>query len=174
MTIYKSQGCGAFTGSPCGAPNRKPPLSPARPIVTSRSQWSNINGVLNGDLFISYTLTRLVPRGGENPPPPRFFSNLEKCLSKYVFYLNQIHFLTFWKKKSCKSVKRLGHSNYVLEVYGGGDFLPLTFFLPARSPRGGWFCPPPCRIFVYRPILMKFWYDDVINVNSQKNWPYVP
>ena len=102
--------------------------------------------------------------GVKIPPPPRFFSNLEKTGKNFVkiFFLPVPNsFPDILKKKSCKSVKRLGHSNYVLEVYGGGDFLYL-FSEPTLVYQGGWFWPP-CRIFVYRPILMKFWYDDVIS-----------
>ena len=150
MTIYKSQGCGAFTGSPCGAPNRKPPLSPARPIVTSRSQWSNINGVLNGDLFISYTLTRLVPRGGVKITPPLDFFQILKNVCQNMFF-TWTKFISRHFEKKNHANKRLGHSNYVLEVYGGrGDFLNL---------------------FSESLFTDRFWYDDVINVNSQ-NHPY--
>ena len=131
-------------------------------------------------MIIFTVLTRRLPRGGWKSPPPRFFSNLEKTGENFVkiFFLPEPNsFPDILKKKSCKSVKRLGHSNYVLEVYGGGWFSTPHIFSTCSSTRGGWFWPPPCRFFVYRPILMKFWYYDVINVNSQnhpKNWPYDP
>ena len=94
-------------------------------------------------------LTRRLPRGGgENPPPPpRFFSNLEKTGENFVkiFFLPEPNsFPDILKKKSCKSVKRLGHSNYVLEVYGGGVIFHTShFFYLLVDQGGGDFDPPP-------------------------------
>ena len=80
-------------------------------------------------------------------PPPRFFSNLEKTGKNFdkIFFLPEPNsFPDILKKKSCKSVKRLGHSNYVLEVYGGGgDFLYLFSEPTLVYQGGGDFDPPP-------------------------------
>ena len=65
-------------------------------------------------------------------PPPRFFSNLEKTGKNFVkiFFLPIPNsFPDILKKKSCKSVKRLGHSNYV-----GWDVCEPE---PLTSNRGG-------------------------------------
>ena len=87
-------------------------------------------------------------RGGVKiTPPPRFFSNLEKTGKNFdkIFFLPEPNsFPDILKKKSCKSVKRLGHSNYVLEVYGGGViFYTSHFFYLLVHQGGGDFDPPP-------------------------------
>ena len=82
----------------------------------------------------------------KSPPPPRFFSNLEKTGENFVkiFFLPEPNsFPDILKKKSCKSVKRLGHSNYVLEVYGGGWFSTPHIFSTCSSTRGGVILTPP-------------------------------
>ena len=93
------------------------------------------NSDTNYIIYLNISLTRRVPRVFFHLPPPRIFwkswKKQDKIMTKHFLYLNQIH----------------------LPIYSSIN-VPNDIFLKRLR-----FDPPPCRIFVYRPILMKFWYD---------------
>ena len=82
---------------------------------------------------------------------------LLRCNSSYVYILKPFYALAQDLSKEARFRKSL-------KV----QFSPQWFDDPTLVPRG-WVDLTPCRISIYPPILVKFWYDDVISVNSQNH-----
>ena len=84
--------------------------------------------------------------GGENHPPPRFFQKAPKTTEnldpkKNISLPNS--FPEILKKIACNLLQPFCHSNYVLNMGGGGWKSPPPCLSSRFQGRGGWFWPPP-------------------------------